>query len=65
MTKLLEYKAGRDKARAEILAGKPTLLFLSVAKYEKQAAQEPSSSAPSNRTLQPLWCLKGKARCAA
>merc|ERR1719500_1896937 len=28
MTKLLEYKAGRDKARAEILAGKPTLLFL-------------------------------------
>ena len=28
MSKMLEYKAGRDTAQAEILAGKPTLLFL-------------------------------------
>ena len=30
-TKVLEYKAGRDKAKDKILEGRPTLLFLSVA----------------------------------
>lgn len=72
LTKVLEYKAGRDKAKAEILAGKPTLLFLSVAFSPisltdscDAKTREFSSPALSNRTRQPVWCLKGRASCVA
>ena len=56
-TKLLSFKAGRDEAKAAILAGEPSLLFLTFNSHEEAAHVKAEMSSGVTTCLTPPCCL--------